>query len=513
LIEKIVKPFITPIQRKILLPLKRLKNWPKLLAKWIKAKIKEVLGQKEITKASYVRVGNYYIAKKLIVIILLVVLIFYYFVFIKPPKFVNKLLNRKPAITVSASAPSLNYTGEAKVFGENGQLLFEGELVEGQLQGDGKRYSPEGVLIEEGTFEKGQLVQGSQYDENGVLVYTGSFANGMYEGEGTLYYPSGAVRYQGSFKAGKFDGQGRLYTEDGRLVYEGGFSNDVYAGEGTQYAETGDILYQGQFLAGKYNGPGKLLYPGGNIRFEGTFVNGQLAGMATEYFPAGTVKYAGEFLAGTYHGTGTLYDETGKIVYKGGFQNGRYHGSGELYSADGLLEYAGLFINGGMNGLGSWFSPDGTLLYRGEFSGGLLRPSAYLGLSPVEIEALLGKSSGNEVLYDPLSPEPALGEDALLAVAEWNPKVRMRYQQLRLSFIAVQDPLSESGAYIEEVRFSSGPVLDKLYKQLEELAQSESSDAEKIIGGEAPVYRWGGFLYQFELNADGKPVAGSVSAE
>ncbi|MCC2686459.1 MAG: hypothetical protein K0R75_3358, partial [Paenibacillaceae bacterium] len=138
MIEKLVKPFIAPIQKKILRPLKRAKSLPKLLGKWIKKKFKEVLGSKEITKASYVPVGNYYISKKLIVIVIIVLLALYFFIFIKPPKFVQKLLPaRTPELTATADGTAVAYTGPVKLLTAEGKPLYEGAVADGLYQGAG----------------------------------------------------------------------------------------------------------------------------------------------------------------------------------------------------------------------------------------------------------------------------------------------------------------------------------------------------------------------------------------
>ena len=39
MIEKIIKPFLNPIKKRIIMPLKRLKNWPKLLQNGLNANL------------------------------------------------------------------------------------------------------------------------------------------------------------------------------------------------------------------------------------------------------------------------------------------------------------------------------------------------------------------------------------------------------------------------------------------------------------------------------------------
>lgn len=518
MIEKIVKPFITPIQRKILAPMKKAKNWPKLLAKWIKAKIKSVLGQKEITKASYVPVGNYYISKKLIVIVLLIILVLYFFIFIKPPKFVNKWLNRKPAVTAAASGTAGAYTGAARVYDADGKLLYEGELLDGVYNGPGKLFAPDGSLQAEGQFANGSLAQGSVYDGDGALLYSGALADGMYSGQGTSYYPNGAVKYQGEFKAGVPSGQGRLFGEDGALLYEGAFANGVYQGEGVEYGEGGAIVYQGSFLAGKYNGTGKLLTPEGFVRYEGGFVNGMPSGQGVMYDEEGNKWYEGSFVSGEFSGQGTLYSADGLPQYAGGFLAGKYHGQGELYGPLGTVEYKGNFVNGALSGAGIWLRPDGSVVFQGVFSENEPDPSAYLGLSAARLEETLGgppttvdiESAG--VQTDPFADDLPFGESPdpfAEAEGQEDANLIMSYHDLRIVFVLSTGADGFSG--VTEVRIATGELLDRIHAVLEaEAAADPSVGPHQDEDDRSLVFRRGGAEYTIRLNADGAPVSAVI---
>ncbi len=531
LIQKIIMPFVKPIQRKILRPLKQAKRWPKLLAKWLKQKLKAILGQKEITKASYVPVGNIYIAKKLIAIILLVMLVLYFFIFIKPPKFVNKWLDRKPAISASADGQAAAYTGAAKVVAEDGNIVFEGDLVDGAYEGTGKLYADDGtllyegeladglyegegklfdngVLVQEGTFAKGELVQGTIYSPDGTPIYKGALAEGAYAGQGTAFYSNGSVRYQGEFKGGEPSGQGVAYDQNGQLIYEGNFANGLYSGEGTRYSSDGHILYQGQFLAGNYNSEGKLLYPSGFIQYEGTFSNGMPSGTGSEYYENGAVKYEGEYKAGLYSGNGTLYAEDGSLVYTGSFLGGDYHGQGELYDALGLPEFQGLFVSGQLNGPGTWYEDGSTVVYQGYFRDGDLAPEVWLDLTPVKLQDMLGEPSSVEVVRSSqpeaeavnAAPADAESEDTAATAEGSNPEVWMDYEALQLAFLAELDNSGSGEATVSEVLINNDPVLNQLYTQLAQQPEAVMTQTVSFT-----LFNWNGTLYTFTMLADGTP--------
>ncbi|RUS45894.1 MORN repeat-containing protein [Cohnella sp. AR92] len=550
MIEKIVKPYITPIVKKIVMPLKRLKNWPKLLAKFIKKLFKSILGQKEITKASYVRFGNLYVSKKLIVISILVLLVLYFFIFIRPPKFINKMLHRTPSITVSADGQAGAYSGDAKLKSKDGDVLFEGSLVDGQYDGQGKLYWENGNLKEQGTYAGGLITEGSRYNEEGQLIYTGAFADNVYEGQGRLYYPNGNVSYQGEFKAGTPNGTGSRYSESGVLLYEGGFANGVYNGEGTEYAEDGTMIYQGGFLAGNYDGTGKKLYDNGVVQYSGEFISGKLSGAGSEFYESGSVKYEGAFLAGLYSGSGTLYTTDGTTVYAGGFLNGSYQGEGELFGKTGLpvykgsfsggkyhgegqsfddqgrLQYQGSFVDGKLNGLGTWYKEDGSAIYKGYFRNGELDPSAFLGLSAVRLEELLGKATGVDVLNAPpvdlgseLSDDPVAlegsAEELPEAAAGISPSLKMRFQELKLSFIVEMDDSGSGEAAVQEVQIGSGAVLERMYKELSARAKAEGPALTLVAQSASASFYAEGLTYRFELDGkkNGLPLSGTIVRE
>ena len=53
--------------------------------------------------------------------------------------------------------------------------------------------------------------------------YQGEFADGLFEGEGKLYSPEGILIYQGGFKEGVESGTGKQFDAGGVLAYDGEF--------------------------------------------------------------------------------------------------------------------------------------------------------------------------------------------------------------------------------------------------------------------------------------------------
>ena len=65
---------------------------------------------------------------------------------------------------------------------------------------------------------------------NKYLLYEGEVKDGKMNGDGTEYYPSSdQIKYEGHFRKGKYDGKGIMYDENGKIVYDGKWKNGDYA--------------------------------------------------------------------------------------------------------------------------------------------------------------------------------------------------------------------------------------------------------------------------------------------
>ena len=195
-----------------------------------------------------------------------------------------------------------------KIYDEEGNLQYEGEMKNGKRHGQGRFY----------------LVDGD--------IYEGEFKEGIPNGEGTYYYTNGD-KYEGQFVNGKFHGQGTYYFVYGDR-YEGQFADHKYHGQGTYYVANGD-RYEGQFLNGIRHGQG-IHYSVNGTRYEGKFVNGELHGQATCYYANGD-KYIGQISMNGKHGQGTYYYANGNR-YEGQFVNEKKHGHGIIHYANGTKE-------------------------------------------------------------------------------------------------------------------------------------------------------------------------------
>jgi len=119
-----------------------------------------------------------------------------------------------PAPDISQIPDQQGYTGYKRIFDEDGNLLYEGNLTNGVFDGYGKFY------------------------DQGKLTYEGDWKKGIYSGFGTLYDQRGDVLYRGDIRDGTPSGWGTIY-ENGKMKYQGGLQNGYRQGWGTTYDEHG----------------------------------------------------------------------------------------------------------------------------------------------------------------------------------------------------------------------------------------------------------------------------------
>ena len=76
----------------------------------------------------------------------------------------------------------INGNGKVKEYNEYGELLFEGEYLDGKRNGQGKEY------------------------DDGELLFAGEYLDGKRNGQGKEYYKDGDLKFEGEYLNGKIKG-------------------------------------------------------------------------------------------------------------------------------------------------------------------------------------------------------------------------------------------------------------------------------------------------------------------
>lgn len=116
--------------------------------------------------------------------------------------------------------------GEWKYFDEaSGQLRLVEDNKEGKVHGWSKLYNPNnGVLAEETQYVEGQPEgQCRKYSNTGTLLMECQYHKGQLEGPTKTYYPSTALKEEGQYANGEKFGLWKTYNEDGDVIAEDTF--------------------------------------------------------------------------------------------------------------------------------------------------------------------------------------------------------------------------------------------------------------------------------------------------
>lgn len=339
-IAKIIGRQITNISKKFTRVLKLAAKPFVYLNNYVRQQVKSMT-RPPAGKEDYVRLFDVYISKRFLGLsVIITVALVTAFSTVVYPWLEGRLWT--PTILLN-SAKMAAYTGPARIRNDMGVIIYDGDVVNGQLTGSA-----------------------SQYDTQGKLVYSGEFLNAKYNGYGSLYLDS-VLRYEGGFAENLYDGEGRLYSERGSLIYQGDFSRGLRSGKGMEYSSlTHTLSYYGDFFNDVREGSG--------VAYEEDGV---------------TVKYRGGFAAGLYEGEGSRYED-GTLIYQGLFSRGLYEGTGTLYDGQGNVLYQGEFSKGNRQGPGTVYDSIGAALYTGDFLENNVNYISYLGAAPEDIAATFG---------------------------------------------------------------------------------------------------------------------------
>ena len=114
-------------------------------------------------------------------------------------------------------------------------LIFEGEYINGELNGKCKEYcgdKRDNTLLFEGEYLNGKKWNGKGYDMKGNLVY--ELSNG--KGHIKEYQSSdNYLKYEYDFLNGEKNGKGKVYHYKGKIIFDGEYRDNKKSGHGKEY--------------------------------------------------------------------------------------------------------------------------------------------------------------------------------------------------------------------------------------------------------------------------------------
>ena len=197
-------------------------------------------------------------------------------------------------------------SGKGKISDEEKKIiLFEGDFFQGKIW-NRKIFNLKVNIICELIKGKGLI---KEYNKNNILKYEGEFLNGELNGIFKTFNYKGQPSFEGEYINGKRNGKGKEYFE-GNLIFEGEYLYD-HKIKGKEYVN-GKIEFEGEYLYDKkWNGKGYDEY--GNILYELNNGNGKVK----EYLNDGSIQFDGEYLNGKKNEKCEEYNYIGKLEFEG----------------------------------------------------------------------------------------------------------------------------------------------------------------------------------------------------
>ncbi len=145
--------------------------------------------------------------------------------------------------------------------------------AKGKLTGKWVWYYPSGNILRQENFLNG-LADGlmSEFTEDGNLIAEGEYIEGQEEGD--WFYISGGFREEGSYAFGLRQGVWKRFYPDGTLLFEGEFIEDNPNGTHKFYFENGKIKEESDYLMGTKVGDWKTYNSDGTLFLVISFENG-----------------------------------------------------------------------------------------------------------------------------------------------------------------------------------------------------------------------------------------------
>jgi antitoxin component YwqK of YwqJK toxin-antitoxin module len=340
------------------------------------------------------------------------------------------------------------------------KIIFEGNFINGDINGIGKEYTSYGQVLFEGEFINGikwngkgednnsnklelKNGYGKIYNRNNQLIYEGDYLNCIQNGKGKEYRLNKLI-FEGEYKNGKREGKGKEYkyfNNEKKIIFEGEYLNgNRWKGKEYDYNSYGNIVHEreyqniGNYETGKYIRRRKI----GRIReirwrgwrgeslfytcqrrrrkyidlsynVESEIISGlrNVENYVKEFDEHGKLIYWGEHKNGKRNGEGIEYtyiNKKYKIIFDGEFLNGiKWNGKIKEYDKYGYTIFEGKYLSGKKNGIGKEYNQNG-LIFEGEYKDGKRNGKGkeynYFGDVIYEGEYKNGKRNGKGKEYD-----------------------------------------------------------------------------------------------------------------
>ena len=230
--------------------------------------------------------------------------------------------------------------GKIETFYENGNKRSSLEYKNGLLDGEKLLWAPDGTLVEEAYYIKGNL-EGRYYslESNGALKIA-QYKNNQLHGLFELTHPP--HEFFGKMKAleshydeGLLHGNLIEYNTAGTKISQIPYKQGVKEGKALWFTDQGQLFRSSDFQNDQLHGKYEEFYPNGVVKSEVSYTDGVREGVETHYFDDGAIKSTTFFAKGLLHGPKKEWDRDGRLIYQGNFHQGGREGLFRRYDESG----------------------------------------------------------------------------------------------------------------------------------------------------------------------------------
>ena len=264
----------------------------------------------------------------------------------------------------------------------NGQLMFETDLKDFELNSYLKQYNKRGGLDYEVDYKDGKQ-EGvvKSYYENEKLFMEGNYSNGERDGTFTYYDKDGNKTTVLNYSKGEKDGKQTYYFRNGKISSETNYKNGEKDGDDITYQKNGKIETREKYDEGelvsiecfdvngnsiykkKLGSSTKLEIPhtNGEISAKGRMKDGKKTGEWKYYNEYGQLIEESEYSDGKADGKVTTYYSSGLKYSEYFMKEGDYHGKYISYWPNGKKRTEGFYVNDERQGEWLYFYQNGNL--------------------------------------------------------------------------------------------------------------------------------------------------------
>lgn len=317
-----------------------------------------------------------------------------------------------PAGEIYGTATVEGGDGGWESYGEKGQLIEQGEYIEGQKHGVWRAWYSNGNVKEEITWRQGSRDgPATLFFETGEVKARGQYYGGFAQGAWAAYYPNGRFAWRGQYERSNRVGDWTYNTWEALPEAEGAYEGDDKSGEWREYHSNGKLKAQGPYLAGVKEGRWTEYWPSGELWRTVNYVDGQEddpeklacdaragrwaidperrsagcdlcqptvdgkgeplhAGLWRWWYPNGQLERAVSYEAGERDGAFQAWFENGQMQLEGVYREGEASGEWRGWHADGKPRFEGAYRLGKEHGAWRVFHTEGSLSAEGRYAEG-----------------------------------------------------------------------------------------------------------------------------------------------